>query len=417
MERYDLEALIVLISKFEFKRVVLQFPDEELEYCVPVYDHLTQVFAVGIDMYITADSTWGSSIDDVSAMHCDGDVLVYFGTDLSSSGTMPVIIVPPRKPIDVSQCVAQLSIALTKLQSDHSSNITRVVVFYEPGYSAPCVQITEQLSHCATIAFELAALPLHADLVNWIPHTSKAIGSGNNINNKVDGDATAAARVVVGGLLVSADVLKDKSAIIVYIGDKPEQIVNILLRLSENTVLHYSPVMAASVSATTATVATDSPHSPNAGSTTSSAIKVLKGTDSREFRERYGGVLRVKDAQVVGIIVGSMGLTGELTRDILHRLQTLIRAAHKKFYCFVMGRLNEAKLCNFPEVRCEKALVYIVESVCCANMFQCTSNTVCLFRNHHFSISLYYFPFKHPSHQVDIFCLVSNEDNANIKPK
>ena len=34
----------------------------------------------------------------------------------------------------------------------------------------------------------------------------------------------------------------------------------------------------------------------------------------------------------------------------LNRLQLLITAAGKKFYSFVMGRLNEAKLCNFPEV-------------------------------------------------------------------
>jgi diphthamide biosynthesis protein 2 len=132
--------------------------------------------------------------------------------------------------------------------------------------------------------------------------------------------------VVVGGLLVPAAVINDKETVIVYVGDKPEQIVNILLRASEHTVLHYAP---------------SDPTAP---------VRVLKGTDSREFRERYGGVLRVKDARIVGIIVGSMGLTADLTRDILHRLQTLIRAARKKYYCFVMGRLNEAKLCNFPEV-------------------------------------------------------------------
>lgn len=45
-----------------------------------------------------------------------------------------------------------------------------------------------------------------------------------------------------------------------------------------------------------------------------------------------------------------MGLTGSITNDLTHRLKELITAAGKKYYTFVMGRLNEAKLCNFPEI-------------------------------------------------------------------
>jgi diphthamide biosynthesis protein 2 len=51
----------------------------------------------------------------------------------------------------------------------------------------------------------------------------------------------------------------------------------------------------------------------------------------------------------------------------MERLQALCVAAGKKTYTFVMGRLNEAKLCNFPE--------------------------------------------------VDIFCFISNEDVSLIPPK
>jgi len=75
----------------------------------------------------------------------------------------------------------------------------------------------------------------------------------------------------------------------------------------------------------------------------------------------------VKDASVIGIIVGSMGLTADSTNHLLKRLQTLIYHSGKKHYTFVMGRLNEAKLCNFPE--------------------------------------------------IDVYCLISNEDQALIPPK
>ena len=39
-----------------------------------------------------------------------------------------------------------------------------------------------------------------------------------------------------------------------------------------------------------------------------------------------------------------------MIQAIIYRLQALIKEAGKKLYTFSMGRLNEAKLSNFPEV-------------------------------------------------------------------
>ena len=88
-ENFDLEAVKRLIITHNFKRVALQFPDELLNICVPVYQHLS----VGleetapesdIELFISADSTFGSSVDDVSALHVSGDVIVYFGTTITT---------------------------------------------------------------------------------------------------------------------------------------------------------------------------------------------------------------------------------------------------------------------------------------------------------------------------------------------
>jgi len=130
---------------------------------------------------------------------------------------------------------------------------------------------------------------------------------------------------------------------VLYIGEKQEQITSILMRIGQCSLISYSPF---------------SGQVSNTGN---------RGSDSREFRERYGGVSRVKDAKIIGIIIGSMGLSGEITLQLLTRLKALITAARKRYYCLVMGRLNEAKLCNFP--------------------------------------------------QVDVFCLISNDDLGVIKPK
>ena len=110
MNRFDLDAIIDIIRRNSFRTVVLQFPDDELQYSIDVHDylrdHLDSTCCVTADtccgneveLFIAADSTWGSSIDDVSAMHCNCDVLVYFGTDLSSSGG------PMRSTFDALFC-------------------------------------------------------------------------------------------------------------------------------------------------------------------------------------------------------------------------------------------------------------------------------------------------------------------------
>jgi diphthamide biosynthesis protein 2 len=61
-------------------------------------------------------------------------------------------------------------------------------------------------------------------------------------------------------------------------------------------------------------------------------------------------MLKVRDARVIGVIVGSMGLSAEGTREIVSRLRLIITSSGRKCYTFSMGRLNAAKLANFPEV-------------------------------------------------------------------
>lgn len=346
---FDLRSVLDLIKKHKFTRVALQFPDEHLSKCVAVYQFLKGNADDNVDISITADSTWGSSVDDVSAMHNDADLLVYFGSDLSSSGSIPVVIVPERKPLDLSQCREQVVERLSELQDDVCS--AKYLLLYEPSYAHHISEFVSAL--CAATpntTVSVANLPLCADFKHWRPIAAPDV----------------AAAVKLGGLEVDADALSDRSFNVIYLGDKHEQLVNIMLKASSRAVVWCSP--------------------------SSGECTVVHGDKSREFQERYGGMLRVRASRVVGIIVGSMGLTGDATRDLVTRLQTLIGAARKKSYCFVMGRLNESKLCNFPEVT--------TRSDCCPLMRRGVTHILLLLLS-----------------QVDIFCLVSNDDHANIKPK
>uniref|UniRef100_A0A0A9EKK5 Diphthamide biosynthesis protein 2 n=1 Tax=Arundo donax TaxID=35708 RepID=A0A0A9EKK5_ARUDO len=71
-------------------------------------------------------------------------------------------------------------------------------------------------------------------------------------------------------------------------------------------------------------------------------------------RRRYYLVEKAKDANIIGILVGTLGVAGYLR--IIEQMKELIKCAGKKSYTLVMGWPNSAKLANFPE--CE-VFVYV----------------------------------------------------------
>ena len=70
---------------------------------------------------------------------------------------------------------------------------------------------------------------------------------------------------------------------------------------------------------------------------------------NRMLMKRYYMVERAKDAKIVGIIAGTLGVTEYL--KVMERLRKMIHMAGKKSYTFVMGKLNAPKMANFMEVK------------------------------------------------------------------
>eukprot|EP00605_Chrysophyceae_sp_TOSAG23-4_P001231 GSChrysophyteH1.ASY1.ANO1.1342.1 assembled CDS len=303
---FDLPAICEAIATHKFKRVVLQFPDEHLIYCADIYEYMLDALnpdssikieddSDHVDVFISADSTYGSSVDDVSADHVDAEVLIYFGSDLSSSGTMPVLVAPKRVDVDAADGATKIFEAISAYISERgneslSNNKLNAVVLYEPG----CAEGTVSLHSILSQSLE--------------QHMECASGTCNS---------------ALGGLLVPASVHSDPACILIYVGDKESQMQSITLQLGLHQLIAYSPTL--------------------------QQVRSITGAHTRPFRERYGGISRVADANIIGIIVGSMGLTGERTKEIIERVQAICVAGGKKTYTFIMGRLNEAKLCNFPE--------------------------------------------------------------------
>lgn len=72
-------------------------------------------------------------------------------------------------------------------------------------------------------------------------------------------------------------------------------------------------------------------------------------TISRNLMRRHYLVEKAKDAQIIGILVGTLGVKNYL--GAISHLRELIRKANRKSYTLAVGKLNVAKLANFEEVR------------------------------------------------------------------
>jgi diphthamide biosynthesis enzyme Dph1/Dph2-like protein len=311
----DLAVALEKIEKYRFQRVVLQIPDELLSECIEIYNYFYEnIQNENIDFYITADSTFGSSVDDISAEHVNSDLLIYFGTDLSGSCSIPMMIIPQRLPsIEIEKMTEMILQYILENNSDLEPSV-RTLLIIDPSYHHQMNQIFQSLhSHYPNLV--LGKKPPTSELTTWTPESSKQLVDPSYEN--------------LGGLLFALDDLTD-APLIFYIGNKKEQLISILLRMSSSTVFSYTPQQSSN---------SDNPQ-----------ISHHVGVNRREYRERYAGVLRVKEASIIGLIIGAMSLTGELTQIIVQQLTELIETSGRKCYCFVMGRINEAKLCNFPEV-------------------------------------------------------------------
>ena len=69
---------------------------------------------------------------------------------------------------------------------------------------------------------------------------------------------------------------------------------------------------------------------------------------NRLLMKRYYMIEKAKDARIVGILIGTLGVSNYL--DIFNRLKILLKKAGKKAYSFIVGKVNVAKLANFMEI-------------------------------------------------------------------
>lgn len=71
-------------------------------------------------------------------------------------------------------------------------------------------------------------------------------------------------------------------------------------------------------------------------------------------------VEKLKDAKVVGIVVATLGIKDYL--KVITMVKNILKQKNKKSYILSVGKINPAKLANFPEVRSTVVVETLIEA-------------------------------------------------------
>jgi diphthamide synthase subunit DPH2 len=97
-----------------------------------------------------------------------------------------------------------------------------------------------------------------------------------------------------------------------------------------------------------ASVADRSPLPSPSPAEASSLLRVEGASVNRTLARRYYLMCKVRDANMIGILVGTLGVARYL--DIIKHLQERITAAGKRWYLVLVGKVNDPKLANLSEL-------------------------------------------------------------------
>lgn len=120
------------------------------------------------------------------------------------------------------------------------------------------------------------------------------------------------------------DTVAASAAIILYVGPESLALTNLLLRVgTAAVVIRYDAA--------------------------SRSVRVETGRTNKLLQRRYVAVQKARDAQTVGLLVGTLGLRSYLPL-LQHLRRHLTEKQGKRVYTISVGKLNPAKLANFQEI-------------------------------------------------------------------
>ncbi|KIJ50390.1 hypothetical protein M422DRAFT_204294 [Sphaerobolus stellatus SS14] len=332
-ELYEVEWTAEELLKGGYKQIALQFPDELLHVSVPIFNSLKKRLPDDVGLYVLADTSYGSCcVDEVAAQHVNADIVVHYGYScLSKPSRLPVLYIFTKAKLDVKHAADALlraacqgsdspasrfilipDVAYAHLIDDLISALKDSPLFPSDGqiFFNPIPRKVFPSSEASTEVPTLPPLDPEQPMDKTNQQSKSAVQSPPNSHRRY---------TLPPNVLLS-------SCTMLYIGPESLGLSNLLMTHPETTVISYDPTLS----------------SPEA--------KVESIRTNRLLMKRYAVVQHARDADVIGIIVGTLGVASYL--PLISNLRELIRRHKKKSYTLSVGKINPAKLGNFAEIEC-----------------------------------------------------------------
>ncbi|OAD73675.1 hypothetical protein PHYBLDRAFT_112226 [Phycomyces blakesleeanus NRRL 1555(-)] len=286
---YEIDRTVDRIVNGNYKRIALQFPDELLADATAVSSILQQ--KTGKSFFILADTSYGSCcVDEVAAEHCNADLIVHYGRScLSPTSHLPVLYVFGQQSVDIDHCIKEFE----TLFPDKN---TPVIVMCDVEYSY--------------------------DVEDTLKEADGSCGSSKP--RLITTEELSAEKTKGGRYYTLPKDLPIESCSIFFVGSESLTLTNILMVHNKCQLYTYDPK-------------------------TKEARKETVQVN-RMLMKRYVLVQKAKDANTIGIVVGTLGVASYM--NIIEHIKKLVSISGRKSYLFVMGKLNVAKMANFMEVDC-----------------------------------------------------------------
>ncbi|TEB24956.1 diphthamide biosynthesis protein [Coprinellus micaceus] len=295
---YEVARTADEIVNGNFKRIALQFPDELLGDSVPVFRALKGRIGPGREIYVLADTSYGSCcVDEVAAQHVDADAVVHYGyACLSQTSRLPVVYVFGKRDLDIEHATSSL---VDLIDSEAGTILLKSDVIYSH-------LMPELATRLQTVLSSRGAT------VSYTPLPFKTLPASTN--------------PVISPLPAPLTNERESElySTVAYIGGETLALSNLLTTNSQSQVLSYDPA--------------------------TRTAKVESSRTNRMLMRRYAVVQKARDADVVGILVGTLGVASYL--PLIKHIRALLSAHQKKSYTISVGKLNPAKLANFLEIEC-----------------------------------------------------------------
>ncbi|XP_028408526.1 2-(3-amino-3-carboxypropyl)histidine synthase subunit 2-like [Dendronephthya gigantea] len=345
-EFYNLENCVQRIKNCGIRtpKVALQFPDSLL--CQS--SQVAQIIEEKVDCrtYILADTSYGSCcVDEIAAEHVKADLIIHFGAScLSRTERIPVVFAFGKKKINVEHCCQSF-------QSCFPDKDCKIILIYDVVYHHSIDSIYSKLSseYRSLVSTSL----VHNDNDD---NNSKKTRVGTDKSECRDNEnittcsknlasenkcKTEDAYCRFGRRFVLENGCRIEDYVVFYIGEESLSLTNHMM--AYNTCQFYS-------------------YNPESSRCRKETLSV-----NRLLMKRYYLIERAKDARVVGILIGTLGVANYLT--ILQRIKKILRQCGKKCFTFVTGKLSPEKLANFMEIDVFVLIACPENSIICSQEF------------------------------------------------